>query len=422
MPPRFDVLIPDTNGILRGLSAPAAAAEQLLSAGTSWPSSLFSSRFDGSVVEESGYGVSIGDPDFSILPVKDSTVPVPWHANGEGRQALFRMFYPSGEPFQLDPQHALQKVIDCLAGEGLTGILATEFEFYLHKNNAFDTPDGARGIPDLYSTDEISRQNGFLSRLHDYAVRQQLALGNVISEYGAGQWEINLKHTESMRAVLEGILLRRLVRVCAAEEGKGATFMAKPYAGSSGSGMHIHISLWKDGKNYFADETILQHAVAGVLAISAEAMAFFAPYDNSYRRFMPGSYAPCEATWGHENRSVMVRIPSAATDDEKRLEFRLCGADVNPLIVAAALLAGIHWGLSQRLSAPAEQMGGQSSGAAALPLSWRSGLDALRSASILPRYFDENFLANYLCVKENEWRHHRGYISDYDKQFYGRVI
>ena len=418
MPPRFDILIPDVNGILRGLSAPLTEAEQLLESGTSWPSSLFSSRFDGTVVEESGYGLAIGDPDFSVRAVPGSAAPVLWHSDGEGQQALFSMFYPSGEPFQLDPQHALGKVIERLAADELTSVAAPEFEFYLHKNNAFDAMDGRQGVSDLYSVDEINRQNGFLSRLHHYAAGQQLALGNIISEYGPGQWEVNLQHTETMRAVLEGILLRRLVRVCAAEEGKQATFMAKPYGDSSGSGMHIHISLWKAGKNCFSDDEVIRQAVAGILAISAEAMAFFAPYDNSYRRLMPGSYAPCAATWGYEDRSVMVRIPRASTDKEKRLEFRLCGADVNPVLVAAALLSGIHWGISRQLTLPAEPAGDDIS----LPLSWRSGLDALASAKILPQYFSEEFLSNYLCVKESEWRHHRGYVSDYDKHFYGTVI
>ncbi|MCH9757575.1 MAG: glutamine synthetase family protein, partial [Proteobacteria bacterium] len=337
------------------------------------------------------------------------------------RQAIYRMFRPSGEPFELDPQQALQAVLARLQQEGLSAILATEFEFYLTET-ATENPDGKKGFADLYSLDEINRQGPFLSLLTEYAAAQNISTGNIISEYGAGQWEVNLAHKEAMRAVLEGILLRRLVRAAAAQCGKRATFMAKPYGDSSGSGMHIHLSLWREGKNCFADETILLQAVAGVLAITNEAMAIFAPYDNSFRRFLPNSYAPCVANWGRENRSVAVRLPQAATDAEKRLEFRLCGADVNPILVAAVLLAGIDWGIRQQLTPPPAHESGTADGGEGVALCWRAALDNFANARILPQYFDERFLANFLCIKENEWRHQRAHISDYDRQFYGRVL
>ena len=93
--PRFEILIPDLNGILRGLSAPPGDADKLLAANNvSWPSSLFSSRFDGAVVEESGYGLSIGDPDFPLCAVAGSTAPVPWHNGSGGQQALYCMHRP----------------------------------------------------------------------------------------------------------------------------------------------------------------------------------------------------------------------------------------------------------------------------------------------------------------------------------------
>lgn len=465
MSPRFEILLPDINGIMRGLSAPLADAAGLLEKPVSWSSSLFSSRFDGSVVEECGYGLSVGDPDFPLRAVPGSEAPIPWQQGEEdseeggeyGRQALYRMYRPGdggaggeggdeGAPFELDPQHALQAVLDIMKKDGLNSILATEFEFYLSlpddlsggqndgrnsQNNtlaspgfgsALGAPDGKAGSSDLYSLREVHRQEEFLSRVTRYAAAQNLPAGNIISEYGAGQWEVNLHHTDAMRAVLDGLLLRRLVHCTAAQCGKRATFMAKPYGESSGSGMHMHISLWKDGKNCFADEKVLRAAIAGTLAVTREAMAFFAPYDNSYRRFLPGSYAPCEASWGRENRSVAVRVPMAATDGEKRLEFRLCGADVNPILAAAALLAGIHWGISRQLAAPPPHESGGAGGGDSVPLSWREALDVFAGARILPDYFDERFLANYLCVKENEWRHHRTHVSDYDRLFYGREL
>ena len=285
----------------------------------------------------------------------------------------------AGEPFELDPQHVLRGVIDILQKDRLNSILATEFEFYLI--NETDQPEGKSGFCDLYSISEINRQSEFINRIIEYSAAQNIPIGNIISEYGAGQWEVNLAHCEAMQAVREGVLLKRIIYAAAQQSGKRATFMAKPYSDASGSGLHIHISLWKDGKNCFADETLLLQAVAGILAITNEAAALFAPFDNSYRRFVPGNYAPYEASWGHENRSVAVRLPVADTDAEKRLEFRLCGADANPILAAAALLAGIHWGIARQLTPPVACTGSEACRSSnTVPLSWRAALDALSSA------------------------------------------
>lgn len=419
--PRFDLLIPDVNGIWRGLSAPLEESERLLRDPLTWSSSLFSSRFDGSVVEETGHGIRAGDPDFILRAVSGSEAAVPWYGGGGGKQAVYAMYRPSGEPYELDPQHVLQGVLARLAADGLDSVLATEFEFYLTERDSGEA-DGKSGFSDLYSVDEIERQAPFFDLINDYAAVQGLELGNIVSEYGAGQWEINLAHKAAARAVLDGLLLRRLVRACAGLCGKRATFLAKPYGDASGNGMHIHLSLWKDGRNCFSDERVLLQAVAGILAVIPQAMAFFAPYDNSYRRFLPDSYAPCEASWGRENRAVAVRLPLSADESGRRLEFRLSGADVNPILVAAALLAGAHWGIREGLTPPPEQTSGAVSGNAPVPLTWRAALDELSQADILPHYFSGQFLSNYRCIKENEWRHHRRHVSDYDRDFYGRVI
>ena len=186
--------------------------------------------------------------------------------------------------------------------------------------------------------------------------------------------------------------------------------------------MHLHLSLVdKNGGFVFVDEDKLKAAVADVLAVLPESMAFYAPYDNSYRRFVPGKYVPLSPSWGYENRSAAVRIPMAGGDNAKRLEFRLPGADANPYLAATAILAGVHWGISQNLCPP-QELSGEYRGAAQYPISWRGALDALSQAEILPRYINKDFIKNYLTVKENEWRHHRDQVSEYDITRYGAVI
>ena len=384
-----------------------------------WASSVHAGRFDGAVVEESGYGFDCGDPDFPCRLIDGTIAPVPWQ-DGD-KQGVFAMYRPDGAPFELDSWHILESVLARFAADGVRVVLATEFEFYL-VNETLTEPVGEPGVSDLYSVDEINRCRPFLDALTAAAQAQALPIGNIISEYGAGQWEVNLRHTDAARACLDGLLLRRAVRACAASFNHQASFMAKPFSGSSGSGMHIHLSLWKDGKNLFVSESCLLNAVAGALAVCSEGMAFYAPYDNSYRRFVPGTYTPMRAGWGRENRAAAIRVPMAGGDSEHRLEFRVCGADANPLLAAAALLSGVHWGVSENLSPPEPQSGAAQDNTLPLPIVWSEALDTLASATVLPRYLSTDFLRHYRIIKENEWRHHRLYVSDYDRRYYGRVV
>ena len=149
------------------------------------------------------------------------------------------------------------------------------------------------------------------------ASQQNLPVDTLISEFGASQCEINLHHQDSaLRACDQASMLRRAIRGVAQQQGKQATFMAKPFAEAVGNGMHIHFSLLdSSGNNVFDNGTpqgseLLHHAVAGCLKTLAESVAIFAPNINSYRRLVPGCYAPTAPTWGYENRTTALRIPA----------------------------------------------------------------------------------------------------------------
>lgn len=381
----------------------------MLQDGCHWPCSLYAMRFDGGVVEETGFGVSNGDPDYPCAFIANSKSPVLWRK--DGMQAVAAMQTPDGEAFYADPRQVLAAVVKKFNDDGLFPILAVELEFYLYDN------DGA-AAGELYSLDEIDRNADFFALVREAAAVQNIALGAVISECAAGQFEVNLQHQEPLRACLEALLFRRLVRGCARAVGKCATFMAKPYGDASGSGMHIHASVKeKDGGFCFADSAVLRSATAGVLSVLNEAMAFFAPFDNSYRRFVPGSYVPLTACWGEENRNAAVRLPAAAAAAAQRLELRVPGADANPYLVAAAVLAGVHRGM-QESSAPPPPM----STARHLPGTWHAALAALSRAKILPHYMDKRFLRLYHQVKNSEWRQATARVSGQEREQYSRII
>ena len=159
------------------------------------------------------------------------------------------------------------------------------------------------------------------------------------------------------------MLLKQVIRGNARNHGLNSTFMAKPFKEYPGNGMHVHLSLFDEqGKNLFASREDglltpgLRHSLAGILDIFVESMIFYAPHANSYYRFEEKSYAPLNASWGHDNRTTALRIPKS-TNNASRIELRVAGADANPYLAIAVLLAGLLHGLVERPELQAESRG-----------------------------------------------------------------
>lgn len=203
--------------------------------------------------------------------------------------------------------------------------------------------------------------------------------------------------------------------------------MAKPYEDKAGSGMHWHVSMLDaDGQNIFDDaehagSSVLKHAVAGLLDTMPEGMAFAAPNINSYKRFQPGIFVPMTKSWGYNNRSVAIRIPAGRSED-RRIEYRLPGADANPYLSLAALLAGIHHGLSGRLTPPKPIEGnGCDKPDNSLPLKLYDALNVLRSASVLPEYLGNEYCSVYAACKRLEMEEFYGGLSAKEFRWYLRA-
>ena len=189
---------------------------------------------------------------------------------------------------------------------------------------------------------------------------QSLPLDTALKECAPGQFEINLIHCEdALLAADSAVLLKRLIKGVAQKHGLEATFMAKPYGEEAGSGAHVHISLLdQQGRNIFSSDDndplgtqALKQAVAGVLELMPASMAVLAPNLNSFRRFQPGLYVPMAPSWGYDNRSVAVRIPSGP-NAARRIEHRVAGADVNAYLLLATLLGSVLHGLDSTSAPP----------------------------------------------------------------------
>lgn len=414
----IDAILPDLCGVIRGKRIARNGLKKIYRNGFQIPGSSVLLDVTGDTNDPEGRGMSDGDPDVTARPVPGTLVTVPWFEKPMG-QLLVSFYEEDGTPYTFDPRHVLQRVLDRFSEMGLTPMVALEQEFYLLD------PDGAlEGSPQppiLPSTGRraagtqvlsISDLEGFsllLDEIADACKIQQIPVGPISSEFATGQYEINLMHTDDVLSACDhALLLPRVVKGVARSHGVDATFMAKPYVDQAGSGMHMHISLMDaNGNNVFAggDDTgnaTLHHAVAGVLDTLADAMLFFAPNINSYRRFMPNLFVPMTRSWGANNRSVAVRIP-AGDDSARRLEHRIAGADANPYLALAAVLAGMHYGMTKKMTPPPIETGDACAKTDKdLPVKMYRALEILRASEVMAEYLGEEYCRIYATCKNDE--------------------
>ncbi len=429
-----EVFVTDPTGIARGKLLRIPDLARMYREGRPLPCSIMSLDITGEDVEETGLVWDRGDEDKIAWPVAGTLKPAPWTAQPTA-QVLLSLYDLDGAPYIADPRHVLERVVERLKGDGFTPVVAAELEFYVV--DPARGPDGRIQPPltpatrrrldriDVYSVTELEEFAPFIDELYKCAKIMGLPAETLISEYAPGQLEVVLRHrADAMQAADEAIQWKRLVRAVAAKHGLLATFMAKPYGHRAGSGFHIHASLADGaGRNLFAAEDprgtpLLRQAIAGLLATIGEGMGVFAPNANSYRRFQSASYAPVARTWGVNNRSVAVRIPTGGPET-RHLEHRVAGADANPYLAIAEVLAGMHKGIREKLDpGPAITGNGYAQAAADLPGDWWSALRMLKESALLKEYFGERFLGIYHAIKAAECQRFMSQVTELDYDWY----
>jgi glutamine synthetase len=372
----------------------------------------------GQDVPETGLVFDEGDRDMLLWPAPDSMVTIPW-AQTPSAQYIASVHDLDGKPHYADPRNALARIVERFKEFNMTPVGAVEVEFFLMDREAAfaGTPRAPKALTNgarpqhyqAYHLQDLDDFAPFFQDLYAFADIQGLPAKTLISEYAPGQMEIVLRHrNDVIKACDEAIMLKRLIKAAADKHGLVATFMAKPYSEWTGSGMHIHISLADEaGKNLFAaaepsENGLLLNALGGLKAAMAESMLIFAPNANSYRRFRRNSYAPVAASWGINNRTVSLRIPAGAAET-CHIEHRPAGADANPYLVMAAILAGMHYGISEKLDPGSPVNGnGYEKRAKYIPGNWFAAIDAFWRASILKEYFGKDFVDTFCTLKEVE--------------------
>lgn len=385
--------------------------------------------FDGSSIE--GY-TRINESDQYLYPDLNSFAIFPWRpAQGKVARLICDVYNPDGTPFVGDPRGVLRRVLQRSRDMGFDAFnIGPELEFFL-----FETDD--QGHATTLTRDEAGYFDlGPLD--HGESTRREICLnleqmGVAVEashhEVAAGQHEIDLQYTDALRAADNIMTFKLAVKTLAQKNGLHATFMPKPVSGAAGSGMHVNMSLFRDGKNAFYDEADPRHLsplayqfIAGLLGHVRGCCAVTNPLVNSYKRLVPGYEAPCHLAWSTGNRSALVRIPTPR-GNSTRVELRSPDPACNPYLALAACLAAGLDGIEQQMTPPAPLTGnlyevGDASGIQRLPGSLEEAVRALEADSVITDALGAHVTEQYLAGKRRECRSYAAQVSQWELEQY----
>lgn len=425
----------DLNGTMRGKRVPADQVSKVVEGGLRMPLSIVGMDIWGEDVENSELVFETGDSDGLCDFTGRPLMPITWTSRPTALAMLW-MRQENGAPFPGDPRRALAEVAAKFKARGLTPVVATELEFYLvdptedHPQAPCSPVTGKRLDSDgALSLDELQHFDEFLNEVYDACELQGIPADAAISENGAGQFEINMRHVDDpLRAADDAVLFKRLVRGIARKHGFAATFMAKPYGDLAGSGFHVHFSLVdENGVNVFdngGDEgtSLMLNAVAGLLATMQQNTLTFAPHENSYRRLLPGAHAPTNVAWGYENRTAAIRIPGGDSK-ARRIEHRVAGADANPYLVLTSILGGALLGIEQDMQPVAPITGdAYTMKLDNLPLDWATAIDAFRKGPDVPGIFSSRLQTMMVECKTQELRKFARQVTHFEYDTYLEIV
>ena len=429
-----EALITDCNGIARGKWLPVQKLDTIEKQGLKLPKSALGLDVWGRDIPALAH--ANGDIDGYCHLVEGSLRPLLTERGVDQAQVLLSMFDKNGNPYMGDPRQVLQALVNRFTEKELRPCMAVELEFSLLPKPETSEAIGA-ALRDqntvggnLYALSELDYHGPLLEALRQAFDTQDLPYEGIIKESAPSQFEINVAHSDDVMLLADQVIrMQRTIRAVSARHGFVASFMPKPIDDEAGNGLHVHCSLLdENGTNVFDDggeegSDLLRYAVAGGLELLPASMLLFAPSFNAYRRFQPGNHAPTESAWGYDNRTTAIRIPESPSA-ARRLEHRVAGADANPYLVLAAVLAGIWHGIENTLSPPNPIEGNawdQEIDAPALPTTMDEAISVFDKSDVLSSYLTSEFKTPFLATKVQERNEFAKRVTEFELETYLRI-
>ncbi len=426
----------DIDGVLRGKYVSLDKLESALSKGFGFCDVIFGwdvadALYDNAKVT----GWHTGYPDTQGVLDPTTARPIPWEPGVVSILADFRD--GRGEPHPGCPRSTLKRVLARAEKLGFLPKIGAEYEFFLFK----ETRDTllAKGFQNLtpldpgmfgYSWVRSGQDSELMRDILDSMAASGIELEGLHTETGPGVYEAAIRYDDALAMADKAALFKVLLKQIAHRHGISVSFMAKWNASLPGCSGHLHQSLWKNGKNAFVDERaargmsqVMEHYLAGQIALMTELTAVVSPTINSYKRYVPGVWAPMVPTWGIENRTCSLRVIGAGDGSALRVEHRQPAADMNPYLALAATLGAGLWGVEHELPLPPEAQGDAGSGGAGrLPRTLREANAALEASKPAREILGAEFVDHYVRTRDWEVRAYEAAVTDWELKRYFEII
>lgn len=417
-----EAFVPDMAGAARGKLIPAA---KFGTGELKLPEGIFAQTISGNYVGDKN---NVEDRDMLLVPDPSTLRPVPWLK--EPTASIFLdCFHKDGTPVETSPRRVLRNVLDLYKEKGWRPVVAPEVEFYLinahaDANQEVQPPEGRLGRTETskqpFSIDTMNDFDPFINEVYAYCEVQDIQIDTLSQEMGPAQFELNFLHGDALALADQVFLFKRTVKEAAIAYEMHATFLAQPVSRGAGSALHIHQSIVdENGNNIFSDEggpsDLFMSYIGGLQKYMPEALLIFAPYPNSYRRFLSFYSSPINLSWAIDNRTVGLRVPDSDSD-ARRVENRLAGSDVNPYLALAATLACGYLGMIEGLK-PSEPVEGS---AYDQPFSLHpfmfEAIKAMETSEAMRKILGDRFVGLYCAVKYDECREFQEIVTPWERE------
>jgi len=418
-----EAFVPDMAGAARGKLIPAA---KFGTGELKLPEGIFAQTISGNYVDNKN---NVEDRDMLLVPDPSTLRPVPW-MNDPTASIFLDCFHRDGSPVEASPRRVLRNVLDLYKEKGWRPVVAPEVEFYLinahaDANQEVEPPEGRLGRTETskqpFSIDTMNDFDPFINAVYAYCEAQEIQIDTLSQEMGPAQFELNFLHGDAVELADQVFLFKRTVKEAAIANEMHATFLAQPISGEAGSALHIHQSIVDEsGSNIFSNNDggpsdLFMSYIGGLQKYMPKALLVFAPYSNSYRRFLSYHASPINLSWAIDNRTVGLRVPDS-DPDARRVENRLAGSDVNPYLALAATLACGFLGMNEGLKADEPIEGSAYDQPFSLHPFIYEAIKAMETSEAMRRMLGDQFVSLYCAVKTDECREFQEIVTPWERE------